>query len=108
MGLSAEHEREFVAFVSAQAGALLRTACLLAGGREAGQDLLQLVLLKVALRWPRLRDEQRAVLVLRHYVDLSESDTAAELGVSVGTVKSTSSRALAALRAALPDREELA
>ncbi|MFN2537630.1 MAG: SigE family RNA polymerase sigma factor [Mycobacteriales bacterium] len=46
----------------------------------------------------KLGRKQRAILVLRYYEDLSEADTAALLGVSVGTVKSTTSRALAALR----------
>ena len=41
---------------------------------------------------------QRAVVVLRFYEDLSEEQTAAMLGVSVGTVKSSASRALAAMR----------
>ena len=45
-----------------------------------------------------LSGRERAVIVLRYFVDLSEADTAAELGVSVGTVKSTASRALAKLR----------
>jgi RNA polymerase sigma factor (sigma-70 family) len=38
--------------------------------------------------------QQRAVLVLRYYEDLSERDIAAILGVSTGTVKSQASRAL--------------
>jgi DNA-directed RNA polymerase specialized sigma24 family protein len=38
------------------------------------------------------------VVVLRYYCDLSEQDTAATLGIAVGTVKSTCSRALARLR----------
>jgi RNA polymerase sigma-70 factor (sigma-E family) len=42
---------------------------------------------------------QRAVVVLRHLDDLSEAETAAALGVSVGTVKSQHARAMARLRA---------
>jgi RNA polymerase sigma-70 factor (sigma-E family) len=42
---------------------------------------------------------QRAAVVLRYWLDLSETETAALLGCSVGNVKSQASRALAKLRA---------
>lgn len=42
---------------------------------------------------------QRAVVVLRYFDDLTEQQTAAALGCSVGTVKSQTARALKALRA---------
>jgi RNA polymerase sigma-70 factor (sigma-E family) len=45
-----------------------------------------------------LTRRQRAVLVLRYFDDLTEPETAAALGISVGTVKSCASRALDRLR----------
>jgi RNA polymerase sigma-70 factor (sigma-E family) len=45
-----------------------------------------------------LAPQERAVILLRHYFDLSEAQAAAQLGVSVGTIKSTNARALAKLR----------
>ena len=45
-----------------------------------------------------LSPRERAMVVLRYYHDLSEADVARELGVSLGTVKSTCSRALARMR----------
>ena len=48
-----------------------------------------------------LNPRERAVVVLRYYCDMSEQETAATLGMPVGTVKSTCSRALSRLRVEL-------
>jgi RNA polymerase sigma-70 factor (sigma-E family) len=47
-----------------------------------------------------LSPRERTIIVWRYYLDASEAEVARQLGVSVGTVKSTSSRALARLRTA--------
>lgn len=56
----------------------------------------------------RLSPRQRAVIVLRYYDDLTETDTAAALGISVGTVKSHTRDALAQLRKQQPGEEQSA
>ena len=49
-----------------------------------------------------LSERERRVVVLRHYWDLTEAAVAEELGISIGTVKSTASRALAKVRETHP------
>ena len=52
---------------------------------------------QVLLAMRRLPSRQREALVLRYYLDLDEGEIASSMRVSRGTVKSTTSRALAAL-----------
>lgn len=63
---------------------------------EAGADV------RAALR--QLPTRKRACVILRHYYGLSEQETAATLGISVGTVKSQTSRGVAELAARLTPR----
>jgi RNA polymerase sigma-70 factor (sigma-E family) len=70
--------------------------------RPAFESAEALVLLgeehrEVLLAVRRLPDRQREALVLRFYFSLSEEETASAMGISRGTVKSSLSRALAAL-----------
>lgn len=51
-----------------------------------------------------LPPRRREAIVLRYWLDLSEREIAAAMGVSPGTVKSNVSRGLAALAAALRER----
>jgi len=146
-------------FLAERGGPLLRTAVLLAGSKEAGEDLLQAALERLLKHWRSihgspegylrrtlynlaadgwrresawrrqlrllrhgtdpvvadpavavdLRDalvrllmqlppRQRAVIVARYWEELSEAETAAVLGCSVGTVKSQTWRAVRRLR----------
>jgi RNA polymerase sigma-70 factor (ECF subfamily) len=66
---------------------------------DAQTALAQRDLVEHGLR--RLPQDQRAVLVLTYYLDLSQAEAARTLGVPVGTLKSRLSRALEALRAEL-------
>ena len=144
-------EQEFTAWAVGVERRLLRSAYLLTGDLHRAEDLVQEALVKVAMRWDRLREgnptayartilvrdqiswwrrrreipveevaggaavssdpdvamvvrralqrltaAQRAVVVLRHFDDLSVEETAAILRVAPGTVKSQNAAALAA------------
>lgn len=70
--------------------------------RNDGPDLAAVLDVRAAL--DRLPFRKRACVVLRYAFDLSEKDTAAALGISVGTVKSQTSKGTAELQRLLATR----
>lgn len=73
-----------------------------AGPSEPGVAVDKDVTMLATLR--SLPRQQREVLVLRYWADLPHADIADLLGLSVGAVKSTASRGLAALRTQMETR----
>ncbi len=68
-------------------------------GADPAASVVESQVLLHALR--ALPDRQRTAVVLRHWCDLSEAETASAMGCSLGTVKSSTSKGLAHLRTAL-------
>ena len=68
---------------------------------STGPDTAAVVDVRAALR--ALPRGQRTCVVLRHGIGLSEAETAAVMGVSVGTVKSQTSKGAARLRRRLEE-----
>lgn len=116
VGASPGRDAEFTAFVLDHRATLLRAAWLLVGDAHRAEDEIvghagshqdadragDRDRLDRALA--TLTEKQRRIVVLRYLMDPSEADVADDLDVSIGTVKSTASRALADLRVALGSR----
>jgi RNA polymerase sigma-70 factor (sigma-E family) len=76
-----------------------------AGGDAAERHAVGTLVRQALGRLPR---QQRAVLVLRYCEDLPETEVAAMLGCSAGTVKTHAHRGLRALRESLGDLDSFA
>jgi len=73
------------------------------GGGDADQYAERDRLMRALVTLP---PRQRRVVVLRHVLDLPEAEVAADMSISIGTVKSTNARALARLRELLSPSPE--
>jgi RNA polymerase sigma-70 factor (sigma-E family) len=93
------HRRRWSAEVPAPDGNVPETVTGDGTAAVDARDRLRRALLQLPAR-------QRAAVVLRFYEDRPESDVAALMGCSVGTVKSQTAKGLARLRAALDLEEE--
>lgn len=84
----------------------LGNAVLRRASQPAEPDVVEQSVVLAAIAQLPLR--KRACVLLRYYADLSEHETAAVLGVSVGTVKSQTAKALGRLAEILePTRTEV-
>ncbi|HVV12022.1 SigE family RNA polymerase sigma factor [Amycolatopsis sp.] len=77
------------------------TADLQGAGTAQGDQDVTLDRLTLMDALARLPPRQRATVVLRFYLDLSERQTAEALGCAVGTVKSQTAKGLSTLRAVM-------
>jgi RNA polymerase sigma-70 factor (sigma-E family) len=75
------------------------------GGPGEATGLTNRLAVHAALR--KLSPKQRQVLVDRYFEDRTEAESAELLGISVGTVKSQTSKALVKLRAVAPELAEV-
>jgi RNA polymerase sigma-70 factor (sigma-E family) len=66
--VAATHDDDFVSFVSARSGPLLRLAVGLTGSRPAGEDLLQSALTRAYLSWAKVRGAADADAYVRRIV----------------------------------------
>jgi RNA polymerase sigma-70 factor (sigma-E family) len=60
-----QRDEEFTAFVVERGAALLRTACLMTGDRQHGEDLVQTTLAKVYGSWPKVRGADEPMAYVR-------------------------------------------
>jgi RNA polymerase sigma-70 factor (sigma-E family) len=74
-----------------------------ADGSDSASTVAAVVDVRAALA--RLPIRRRACVILRHSLELSERETADALGISIGTVKSQTSKGLADLRRILGPQE---
>jgi RNA polymerase sigma-70 factor (sigma-E family) len=79
---------------------------LFAGAAEVGQEPDGAAVVDVRSALQRIPPRRRACLVLRYAFDLSEREVAQILGISVGAVKSQTSKGLAQLRKDIGDVTE--
>lgn len=90
-----ERRDRFESFVAANGDRLLRAAYGMCGDWQHAEDLVQVVLCKLADHWDDI-----ATNPLGYAYRCLTRETAALLGISTGAVKSGASRGLARLRAA--------
>ena len=105
--MSDQRDEQFTAFVVERGAALLRTACLMTGDRQHGEDLVQTALAKAYGSWSKVRAADEPVAYVRRIMINSHLSLLRRLMSSEQVIEVVPDRGTGDAQAAHADSDEM-
>jgi RNA polymerase sigma-70 factor (sigma-E family) len=102
-----QRDEEFTAFVVEHGAALLRTACLMTGDRQHGEDLVQTTLAKSYGSWPKVRRADAPLAYVRRIMVNSHLSRLRRFMSGEQVIEVVPDRGTGDAQAAHADRDEM-